>query len=181
MKNLEALTKEQANEESREIFNQIEKKLGKVPNIYATIGNSSKALAATLNIGETIKQGEFSGKEIEAIALAVAQANSCDYCLAAHTVVGKMQGFSLDDTVAIRSGVIKDAKLKALTDLAKAITETRGYPEPALVESFYDNGYNQAALAELIVLIAANIITNYTNHLAGTEIDFELAPQLAEA
>jgi len=181
MKNLEVLSKEQASETSKEIFESLEKKIGMVPNVYAAIGNSGPALKATLSIGETVGKGEFSGKEVEAIALAVAQANACDYCLAAHTAVGKSYGFSEEETVAIRNGEIKDEKLKALTELAKAITESKGYPEQELLDDFFSVGYNKAALAELIVLIGLNTITNYTNHIAGTAIDFPAAPALVEA
>ncbi len=181
MKNLETLTKDQASTASKEIFENLEKKMGMLPNIYATIGNSAPALKATLGLAETLGAGEYSGKEIEAIALAVAQTNNCGYCLAAHTAVGKMQGFTLEDTVAIRNGEIIDAKLKALTDLTKSITETRGYPKQKLIDAFFEAGYNKAALAELIGFIALNTITNYTNHIAETVIDFPIAPELAEA
>lgn len=181
MKNLETLTKDQASPASKEIFENLEKKIGMVPNIYATIGNSAPALKATLALGETLGTGEYSGKEIEAIALAVAQANECGYCLAAHTAIGKSQGLTLEDTVAIRNGEIKDTKLKALTDLTKSITVTRGYPKQNLINGFFEAGYNKAALAELIGHIALNTITNYTNHIAETAIDFPIAPELAEA
>ncbi len=181
MKNLQALTKDQASDQSKEIFEAMESKMGMVPNVYATIGNSAPALQATLSLGETLRKGEFSGKEIEAVALAVAQANECGYCLAAHTAVGKSQGFSEDETVALRNGEIKDEKLKALTELAKAITASRGYPKQDLVDNFFEVGYSKAALAELIVLVGLNTITNYTNHIAETEIDFPAAPELAEA
>lgn len=181
MSKLKTLSKENASKESKEIFENLESKLGFVPNVYATIGNSAKALSATLSIGQTLQGGAFSGKETEAIALAVAQANDCGYCLAAHTAVGKMQGLTDDQTVEIRNGEIADKKLKALTDLAKAITEMRGYPKDELIEKFYDAGYSQTAFAELIVLVGLNTITNYTNHIAETEIDFPKAPALQNA
>ncbi|MTI22652.1 carboxymuconolactone decarboxylase family protein [Fulvivirga sp. RKSG066] len=181
MKNLEAISKEQASETSKEIFDSLDKKMGTVPNVYRAIGNSGPALKATLGIGEALGKGEFSGKETEAIALAVGQANVCGYCLAAHTAVGKMQGFSEDETVALRNGQIEDKKLKALTDLAKSITENRGYPKQDLMDNFFEVGYSKAALAELIVLVGLNTITNYTNHIAQTEVDFPAAPELAEA
>jgi len=181
MSKLEKVSKENASKESIEIFESLESKVGMVPNVYATLGNSAKALKATLSIGEILQGGEFNGKETEAIALAVAQTNDCGYCLAAHTAVGKSQGLSEDETVALRNGSIEDDKLKALTDLAKSITEKRGYPSEDLVDNFFDAGYNQAALSELIVLVGLNTITNYTNHIAQTEIDFPEAPELAEA
>ncbi|RED92796.1 carboxymuconolactone decarboxylase family protein [Marinoscillum furvescens] len=181
MKNLEVLTYENAPQESQQIFDQLKEKLGKVPNVYAAIGNSPKALGGLLGLADTLSKGEFTAKEVEAVALAVAEANTCDYCLAAHTTVGKMQGFSEEETVAIRTGEIADEKLKALSDLAKAITISRGKPEQNVVDAFHAAGYSKAALAELIGLVAVNTITNYANHLADTEIDFPAAPQLAEA
>ena len=181
MKNLESLTFEQASDESKEIFEGLKAKLGNVPNVYATIGNSSKALKGVLDLNNTLSQGEFSGKEVEAIALSVAQVNECNYCLAAHTTVGKMQGLTEDETVEIRTGDIRDEKLKALTDLAKQITITRGNPDQGYINSFFGAGYNKAALAELIGFIAVNTITNYTNHIAETDIDFPVAPELETA
>jgi AhpD family alkylhydroperoxidase len=181
MKNLEALKREQVRTETQEVFDTLKKKVGFVPNIYATTANSHKALTGLLNLDNTLRGGAFNGKEIEAIALAVAETNNCGYCLAAHTAVGKLQGFSEDETVGIRTGEVEDKKLKALTDLSKAITETRGFPEQQLIDKFFEAGYNKAALAELIGWIAVNTITNYTNHIAGTEIDFPKAPALATA
>ncbi|MDX1629083.1 MAG: carboxymuconolactone decarboxylase family protein [Fulvivirga sp.] len=181
MKNLEALSKEQANEISNDIFEQLEEQMDMIPNVYATIGNSGPALKATMALTKILEEGEFSGKEIHAVALAVSQSNGCEYCLAAHTAVAKQLGFSEEETIEIRNGEIEDKKLKALTDLAKAITETRGYPDQHLIDQFFDAGYSKAALAELIALVGLKTITNYTNHIAETEIDFPKAPALEKA
>jgi len=181
MSNLKITKPEEANSTSKEIFDGMKKQMGMVPNVYAAIGNSGQALKATMAIQESLTEGEYSGKEQETIALSVAEANACDYCLSAHTAVGKMKGLTEDQTIAIRNGSIEDEKLKALSDLAKAITETRGYPDQTLFDAFFNAGYNQAALSELIVLVALNTITNYTNHIAKTEIDFPVAPNLQEA
>jgi len=181
MSNLKVTKLEEANPISKEIFEGMKKQMGMVPNVYVAIGNSGPALKATLAIQENLGKGEFDGKEQETIALSVAEANSCDYCLSAHTAVGKMKGLTEYQTIAIRNGSIEDNKLKALSDLAKAITETRGYPDQKLFDAFFDAGYNQAALSELIVLVALNTITNYTNHVAKTDIDFPVAPNLQEA
>lgn len=180
MRNLEALTKEQASEESGKIFDAVKGKIGMVPNLYATIGNSSKALNAILTFGDNLGGGEFSNKEIEAVALAVSQKNSCDYCLAAHTALGKMNGLSEEETVDIRTGEIADNKLHALTTLAANITETRGFPEQQLIDNFFSAGYSKAALVEVIGLVALNTFNNYTNNIADTEVDFPKAPALPE-
>lgn len=180
MKNLEALTKEQASEATGQIFDAVKSKIGMVPNLYATIGHSAKALEGVLTYGETLGQGEFSTKEIEAVALAVSEKNKCDYCLAAHTAIGKMNGLKEEETIAIRTGDIADEKLHAITTLAANITETRGFPEQQFVDNFFSAGYSKAALVELIGLVALNTFNNYTNNIAGTTVDFPQAPALPE-
>ncbi len=76
---------------------------------------------------ETLKKkGSFSAKENEAIALAVSQANHCEYCLAAHSTIGKMVGYSDNEVMDIRSGTVSDRKLNALTSLASELTIKRG-------------------------------------------------------
>lgn len=178
MKNLETLSPDQAPALSQELFSAIKNKIGVLPNLYATIGNSGPALKATLAIGDILGSGEFTDTEREVIALAVAQTNDCDYCLAAHTAIGQSLGLSQDETVNIRAGQASDEKQRVLASLASAITSTRGYPGQDKIDSFFEAGYTQAALAELIVLVALNTITNYTNHIAGTTVDFPAAPEL---
>ena len=180
MKNLEILSREQVAPETQEVFDALKKKVGMVPNLYATTAHSHKGLNALLTLGDNLNGGEFSAKEGEAIALAVGESNTCGYCLSAHTAIGKMVGFSADEIVQLRTGEIEDPKLNVLTKLAKAITETRGFPEQSLIEEFFAAGYNKAALVELVGHVAKNTFTNYINHIAETTIDFpEVSPLVA--
>ncbi|MDN5203092.1 carboxymuconolactone decarboxylase family protein [Fulvivirgaceae bacterium BMA10] len=172
MKNLEILSREQVAPETQQVFDNLKGAIGMVPNLYATAANSHKGLTALLGLGDALKGGEFSGKEVEAIALAVGEANGCNYCLSAHTAIGKMQGFTEEETVKLRTGEIEDGKLNALTSLAKEITETRGLPSQDTVDRFFSVGYNKAALVELIGFVANNTFTNYLNHIADTTVDF---------
>lgn len=94
MKSLKPLKLEEANENSQAIFKAVKSKIGMVPNLYATMGVSDKLLGGFLTFTETLKSGEFTNKEYEAIALATSQANECAYCLSAHTTLGKMNGFT---------------------------------------------------------------------------------------
>jgi len=172
MKNIEILSIDQAKPEAQEILNAIKQKFGKVPNVYAAVANSPAALKAVLTYKENLGAGEFSPKEIEAIDLAIAQQNECEYCLAAHTALAKMYGFSEEETIELRNASIADPKLKALTSLAKEIVSTQGRPKQELIDAFLAEGYNRGALVELIAAISKNIFTNYFNHIADTEIDF---------
>lgn len=181
MKNLEILSREQVAPETQGIFDALKQKVGMVPNLYATIGNSHKGLVSLLTLGDNLDGGEFSAKEGEAIALAVGESNACTYCLSAHTAIGKMVGFSEDETVKLRTGETEDAKLAALTQLAKSITEKRGFADQALIDNFFAAGYNKAALVELVGHVVKNTFTNYINHLADTTVDFPVVNPLAEA
>ena len=178
MKNLEVLTRKEVGTETQEIFDAIKKQNGMVPNLYATVANSPVALKAILEYGGTLKTGEFTPKEVEAIALTVSQENGCNYCLAAHTAVGKMVGYSENETIALRSASINDPKLSALIALAKDITITKGHPSKELIANFFSVGYSKAALVELIGLVALNTFNNYMNHIAEIPIDFPAAKEL---
>ena len=176
MPHLEALSREATVEENKAIFDQLKTKIGMVPNLYATYANSPVALKAILDLDGTLKGGGFTNREIEAIALAVSEANACDYCLAAHTALGKMNGFSEEETIGLRTLTTEDKKLHALVDLAAAITITRGQPEHEKIDTFFAVGYDKAALVELIGFIAVNTYNNYLNNIADTTIDFPRRP-----
>ncbi len=178
MKNLEVLSRENVAPETQAIFDALQQKVGMVPNLYATAANSHYGLTALLELGETLKKGNLNAKEVEAVALAVGSANTCNYCLSAHTAIGKMVGFSEEQTVDIRNGNVADTRIKALTDLAREITETRGVPQSSTIENFFHAGYSKGALVDVIGLVALNTYTNYLNHIADTAIDFPLAPEL---
>ena len=180
MKELNIITQEQASPEAQELFEVLKKKYGTVPNLYAVTANSPVALKAVLDYGDTLATGEFTAKEQESIALVVAQVNGCKYCLAAHTVVGKMLGFSEEETLSIRSGSSDDSKLGALVALAGEIVSSRGWPAQELVDNFFAAGYNKAALVELIGLVSLNVFKNYLNHIADAPLDFPEARQLKQ-
>ncbi|HAS43844.1 MAG TPA: alkylhydroperoxidase [Microscillaceae bacterium] len=178
MKNLEILSREQVAPETQGIFDALKKKVGMVPNLYATTAHSHAGLVSLLTLGENLDGGEFNAKEGEAIALAVAETNACTYCLSAHTAIGKMVGFNEDETVQLRTGEIADAKLSALTKLAKSLTENRGHADQALIDNFLAAGYSKAALVELVGHVVKNTFTNYINHIADTTVDFPVVKPL---
>lgn len=178
MKTLQPLTVDQANENSQAIFEGIKSKIGMLPNLYASMGVSDKLLAGFLTFTDTLKSGEFTGKEYEAIALATSQANNCNYCLSAHTAIGKMNGFTEEETIALRTNTIEDTKLNTLVTLANAFVNTQGHPSEFIIKNFLDAGYNKAAFAELIAIVSLTTITNTVFHNGGFNIDFPLATTL---
>lgn len=178
MNKLSVLKKEQASEQSRQLFEGIEKAVGILPNIYAVIGHSANALGSYLGFSEAQKNGSFNAKEREAIFLAVSEENGCNYCLSAHTAIAKMSGFSEDETLELRAGTIEDKKLNVLTNLSKSIIANRGRADENFVKEFYEAGYDEKALVDLVALVVDKTFTNYIGRLARPEIDFPKAQSL---
>lgn len=149
--------------------------MGKIPNLYATIGYSSSALKAMLETEASLSHdSSFSAKEREAINLIVSQVNNCDYCLAAHTMLAKMKGFTDDDTIAVRKGEYADAKLNSVLKLAKSISSNKGAADDSALQNFFEAGYDEKALIELNALIALRSFTNYVFANTQIPIDFPL-------
>jgi uncharacterized peroxidase-related enzyme len=180
MKTLKALTSEQVDESTQEVFSAIKQKIGMLPNLFAAMANSPQLIKGFLAFEDTLKKGVFSAKETEAIALAVSQSNGCNYCLAAHSAVGKMLGYSESEVADIRRGTVTDNKLSALTTLATELTEKKGKASQSSIDNFLSVGYSHQAFAELIAFVAIRILTNYIFSNGEFEIDFPKAASLDE-
>lgn len=177
MKNVTKISvpsKKDVNEKSQQLFDQLETQLGMLPNLYATIGYSSNALENFLTFSGNAGKGSFSNKEIEAIKLAVSQANNCVYCKSAHTAIAKMNGFSEAETVELRKATINDPKLKVLSTMAKQVAEKAGHIDADLRESFFKLGYDAKALMDFIAVVIAITFTNYAHALTKVDVDFTL-------
>jgi uncharacterized peroxidase-related enzyme len=179
MKTITVPKADQVSPESQAIFEQLHKRLGMVPNLYATIGYSPNALKGFLEFDATLSKGAFHPKEREAIALAVSEINHCNYCLAAHSLMAMKNGIEQDETINIRKGHATDLKMNAVIQLAQAIAETKGTPSPEYLENFYAAGYDEAALMELVGLITVRIFTNYVFALTNIPVDFPAAMELS--
>jgi len=180
MNTLKPLSLEEANTNSQAIFNNVKSKIGMLPNLYATMGVSDKLLGGFLSFTETLKSGEFSAKEYEAVALATSQVNGCAYCLSAHTAIGKMNGFTEEETLDIRNNSVVDTKLNALVTLASELADRKGKASDDTINNFFEAGYSKAAFAEVMGIVSLTIITNTVYHNGGFEIDFPKAQNIGE-
>ena len=171
-------TRDQVDAKSQTIFDTLKKQLGMVPNLYAAIGYSSDALESFLGYSGKAGAGSFSKKEVEAIKLAVSEVNGCQYCLAAHTAMGKMAGFSEEETYGLRSGEISDSRLRAITQLAADISKNRGKASADLKANFFAAGFDEKGLIDLISIVTAITFTNYVHGSTEVPIDFPKAKSL---
>ncbi len=172
MSRLKTITDENASPEAAALFSAIKSKVGMVPNLYRVVANQPAALKALLGLGEELGNGSFDASTREAIALAVAGENNCDYCASAHTAISR--GLKVEDSeIAARlRGNSADPRIQAILTFAVAITDKRGFVSGADIQSARDAGLDDAAIVETIANVVANIFTNYVNHIAQTEIDF---------
>lgn len=125
-------------------------------------------------------KSSISGKAREVVNLVVSQVNACQYCLAAHTMLGKMHGFSDAQVMEIRHGRAPfDPRLDALARLVKGVTEQRGHIDAALLDSFFAAGWTQENLVDTLVTIGDKTISNYLHSTTQIPVDFPAAPALA--
>jgi AhpD family alkylhydroperoxidase len=166
------LSPETATGKAQELLQAVKKSLGKVPNILGAMAQSTTALGYYLEGSQALKQGRLTPKEREQIALAVAGANDCAYCSAAHGFVGKALGLSLDELRQNRAGRAADARTDLLLRLATAVIATKGHLSPTLREELEAQGIDAEIQAEVVAHVAHNVFTNFFNHVAATEVDF---------
>ena len=170
-------TREEVSNNNQSIFDNLNKALGFVPNLYATYAHSDTALENYLNFSNA--KTSLSSKEKEVVNLAVSQVNECIYCLSAHTAIGKMNGFTDEQILELRAGYSTiNNKLDALARLARNITENRGRTDETVLENYFNAGYTKANLIDTIALVGDKTISNYIHSTTQIPVDFPVAQPL---
>jgi uncharacterized peroxidase-related enzyme len=180
MINFNVPQKEEVSENNQQIFDSLERGVGFVPNLYATYAHNETALGDYLALQN--RKSTLKAKEREVINLVVSQINECRYCQSAHTALGKMNGFSDEQILELRTGSAGfDKKLDALAKFVADITINRSHPSKEAVEDFFNAGYDKANLVDTIMVIGDKFISNFIHGTTQVPIDFPLAPELEEA
>jgi len=169
--------REEVSAGNQAIFDNLQKGLGMVPNLYAVMAHSDTALQNYLNFQNA--KTSFSNKEKQAVNLVVSQVNECLYCQSAHTLLATMNGLTEEQTIEIRKGGASfDLKLNALVRLAKEITEQKGFIAETTLNGFLNAGYTRGQLVELVMLVAEKTAMNYLHAITKVDIDFPVAKPL---
>lgn len=155
-----------------QLLSAVKGKLGFVPNLMRVLGNSPAALEGYLSFSGALAGGVLAPKLREQIALAVAEINGCGYCLSAHTLLGGKAGLGAEDILSARKSSAIDGKSDAALKLARAVTLQRGMIADAALHAARTASLNDAEIVEIVQHVALNILTNYTNNVAQTVIDF---------
>jgi len=162
----------QATGKTKQLFDAVQSRLGFVPNLMRVFGNSPAALEAYLNFSGALARGVLPAKLREQLALAVSEINGCDYCLSAHTLSGGKAGLGPDDIRAARHGSALNDKSDAALKFARAVALQRGHIADADLQAARRAGLAEAELVEIVQHVALNTLTNYTNNVARTVLDF---------
>jgi uncharacterized peroxidase-related enzyme len=173
MQNITALDPATTTGKSKDLFNAIQGKLGMVPNMMRTMGNSPAVLNGYLSFSGALGESSIGGKLGELIALTVANVNSCEYCNAAHSFIGeKLVGIDTATIELAKEGRANDAKIQAALTFAKVVVVKKGNVSSTDVDAVKKAGYSEAAIAEIIAHVGLNIFTNYFNIATSVVVDF---------
>ena len=170
-------TKAEVSPSNQIIFDTLHKGLGFVPNLYAYFGKNETALGDYLAFQN--RKSTLKAKEREVINLVTSQMNGCRYCQSAHTILGKLNGFTDEQIIEIRKGSVSfDSKLDALAKFTASVVENTGRVTTDNKEAFFAAGYSEANMIDVVIVIGDKIISNYIHNLTGLQIDFPLADEI---
>lgn len=172
MPRITPLRREAAEPKTAATLDAVKSKLGMVPNLFSTFARAPAVLDAYLAFGDSLSRGKLSARQREIISLTVGQANSCQYCLSAHSTLGKLAGLTEADIRDARAGVAVDRVDAAVAALAQKIVQRRGSVTDSEFAAARASGLDEPMIVEIVANVGLNILTNYTNNLAQTEVDF---------
>lgn len=154
----------------------VEKQLGFVPNVFGIIAESSPALKAFIELNGQFNASSFNATSREIIQIAVSVENHCTYCVAGHSKFAQMQKVPGDIVEAVRSNQpIADSKLEALHQFTRTLINTRGVIPESEVQKFFDAGYTQAQVIDVILGICVKTFSNLANNIIGIPLDDEFS------
>ena len=165
-------TPETAPADARELLAGAARGYGFVPNLLAIMAEAPTLLEGYWTLSRLFEASSLSATERQIVLLTVSAENTCEYCIAAHTVIAGMQQVPRDIVDAIRHGhAIADAKLESLRQFTAAVVASRGRPAHTAMASFLGAGYGQQQVLEVVLGVGIKTMSNYTNHIAHTPVD----------
>ncbi|GAB2191973.1 carboxymuconolactone decarboxylase family protein [Sessilibacter sp. MAH2] len=165
-------TQETAPEASKPFLDNALKMFGMIPNLAAVLAESPETLECYQMMHVKFQETSFSAEELTVVWMTINVENECHYCVPAHTAIAHMMGVDAAIITALRERTpIPVAKLETLRETTLAIMNTRGCLTDEQFQKFYDAGYGNKQILEILLGLAQKTISNYTNHLAKTPID----------
>ncbi|MGC4050800.1 MAG: carboxymuconolactone decarboxylase family protein [Paludibaculum sp.] len=161
---------------SKELLDGVKAQLGRIPNMMKVMAQSPAVLSGALSLSSALAGGTLKATLREQIAIAVSQAKRCEYCLSAHTTLGKLQGLPASELSAARKGQSVDSKTQAALEFALAIVAANGRVTDGAFTDIREAGYGDEEIAEIVANVALTTFTNYFNNVAQTNLDWPVVP-----
>ena len=172
MSRINTVTRDAANTDQLALLDSIQGSLGMVPNFLAVLAHSPDALKAFLGLHEITGNGSLDPQTRERIALVVAQDNACEYCVSAHTAIGRKAGLDTAEIEANRAGRSNNTRANAAVVFAQALNANLGDVTGTEFSAVRTAGYSDAEIVEIIVHVGMNILTNLIGKASQVDIDF---------
>ena len=172
MNRVPLIDRAQTTPERQALLDQIHGAFGATPNMFRAVANSPAALQSMWAAFGALGGGTLGAKLGEQIAVAVANRNACEYCLAAHTALGRKAGANADEMAAAQIGRAADARTQAALRFALQLVEQRGQVASADVQAVRDAGFSDEEVVEILAHVALNLFTNYVNVAFDVPVDF---------
>jgi uncharacterized peroxidase-related enzyme len=170
-----------ASGESKSLLDAVQAKMGVTPNFIRVLANSPKALEGFLGLYGALGDAQLSKATQERIALAVAEGNGCQYCVSAHTAIGRHAGLTNEEMALNRRGSSSDVKAAATVAFAKTLNDNLGEVTTAEFDAARSAGLSDGEIVEVIAVVALNIFTNILGKATRVDIDFPKVDMLGAA
>lgn len=168
-------------EDAQETLTQIEQKLGMAPNLTQTLAHSPVTLKSYWDFWQTMSGGRLAPKIRSQVALAVSEANGCAYCVSVHCALGKADGLTADEIADGRQGVSPSSAAGAALHFTREVVDKRGQVSTSDLDRLRRAGFSDEEITEIVGIIVLTLFSNYFNNVAGTVLDFPVAPELIKA
>jgi uncharacterized peroxidase-related enzyme len=172
MSRIELVNPSQASAQTAPVLDQIHGAFGTVPNMFRAVANSPAALNSMWGSFGALGRGTLGARLGEQIAVAVADRNACEYCLAAHTALGRKAGASAAEMAAAQAGESQDPRTAVALKFALQVVERRAHIEDADVQALRSAGFSDGEIVEILAHVALNLFTNYVNVAFKVPLDF---------
>lgn len=179
---LSVVNPDQAVGPAKALLSAVEKKLGLVPNMTRAMAANPVVLEGYLALAGALARGKLGARLGGLVALTVAEANGCEYCLSVHSAIGSALKIDAGELEAARDARSSSPATDAALKFARRVVDTRGHVSDDDIAAVRAAGHDDAAIGELVAQVALNVFTNYFNSVAATEVDFpRVAPRLKQA
>lgn len=172
MTSLKIQSLESAPKESKELLEKSKKAYGMIPGLHGVLAGAPGILDAYQKLHELFVDSSFNNEELTVVWQSINVEHECHYCVPAHTGIAKMMKVDDAITEALRNETkLEDSKLEALRTMTLKIVRNRGNVTQEDLDAFYEAGYGERQVLEIILGLSQKTISNYVNHIANTPVD----------